>query len=171
MEKNYPQLQANEIVTHREVLNFYRATVLRQFDGLNSAQLNTTLPPSTMTLGGMLKHLAYVEDWWFGEIYGGGEPHEPWAGVDWDADVDWDWHSAVHDSPERLRAFFEEAVARSNEVLDAASSWDDLSVLTSRRTGEKFSLRRIVLHLITEYARHAGHADLIRESIDGAVDL
>lgn len=171
MEKIQPPLQADEVDTLRAFLDYQRATLLRQCDGLDATQLNTALPPSTMTLGGMLKHLAYVEDWWFGEIFGGGEPIAPWTGVDWDADNDWDWHSAVDDTPEQLRALFEESVMRSNAVLDAAASWDELSVKQSRRTGEQFSLRWMVVHMLEEYARHAGHADLIRESIDGAVNL
>lgn len=171
MDKIQPPFQADEVDTLRAFLDYQRATLLRQCDGLDATQMNTTLPPSTMTLGGMLKHLAYVEDWWFGEIFGGGEPIAPWVGVDWDADNDWEWHSAVDDTPEQLRSLFEASVARSNAVLDAAASWDELSVKRSKRTGEQFSLRWMVVHLLEEYARHAGHADLIRESIDGVVNL
>lgn len=171
MEKIQPPFQADEVDTLRAFLDYHRATLLCQCEGLDATQLSTTLPPSTMTLGGMLKHLAYVEDWWFGEIFGGGEPIAPWAGVDWEADNDWDWHSAVDDSPDQLRTLFKESVARSNAVLDAATSWNERSVKASKRTGEQFSLRWIVVHMLEEYARHAGHADLIRESIDGATNL
>lgn len=166
-----PPHQADEVTTLRAFLDFYRDTVLRQCEGLDATALNATLPPSTMTLGGLLKHLAYVEEWWFGIVFGGRDPGEPWAGVDWDADRDWDWHSAAEDTPEALRALFSAAVARSNAVLDAVASWDELSVTPSRRAGDKFSMRWIVVHMLEEYARHAGHADLLRESIDGAVDL
>lgn len=163
--------QADETATLRGFLDLYRDTILRQCAGLTADQLNTALPPSTMTLGGLLKHLAYVEDWWFGEIFIGGPPIAPWSRVDWEADSDWDWHSAVADTPDQLHALYAQAVVRSNGILDAVVSWDELSVKPSRRTGELFSLRWIVVHLVEEYARHAGHADLIRESIDGVVGL
>jgi hypothetical protein len=97
---------------------------------------------------------------------------EPWASVDWDADRDWDWHSAADDSPEELRRLFDDSVAASDAIIAEAladGGLDRLSVTESRRPGEgAFSLRWIVVHMIEEYARHNGHADLIRESIDGA---
>ena len=66
-----------------------------------------------MTLGGMLKHLAYVEDSWFSEVLLGRAPGPPWNTVDWDADHDWDWHSAAGDSPGQILALWQDAVARS----------------------------------------------------------
>lgn len=171
MEKIQPPFQADEVDTLRAFLDYYRATLLHQCDGLDPAQLNTKLPPSSMTLGGMLKHLTGVEDWWFGQVFLDRPADELWGEIDWDADNDWDWHSAEGDSPEQLRTQFEDAVRRSNAILDSAASWDELSVKASQRTGQQFSLRWIVVHMLEEYARHAGHADLIRESIDGAVNL
>ena len=162
--------QANEVETLRAFLDHYRATILRQCEGLTADQLAQRLLPSTMTLGGMLKHLAGVEDWWFGEVFRGLPRVEPFASANWDEDMDWDWESAVGDSPETLRSLLSEAITRSNAMLDTAGL-DELSVMPSQRTGKPISLRWIVVHLIEEYARHAGHADLIRESIDGAVDL
>jgi uncharacterized damage-inducible protein DinB len=132
--------------------------------------LSATLAPSTMTLGGMLKHLALVEQWWFSEVLLGNPQAEPWASVDWDADADWDWHSAVDDSPEQLRATFDAATAASDDIIVATlldGGLDRLSVRESGRGHGAFSLRWIILHMIEEYARHNGHADLLRESIDG----
>lgn len=171
MEQVHPPFQADEVDTLRAFLNYYRATILRQCEGLDADQLKVVLAPSTMTLGGMLKHLTGVEDWWFGQVFLDRPADKLWGEIDWDADPDWDWHSAAHDTPDQLRTQFQDAVDRSNTILDTAASWSELSVKTSRRTGERISLRWIVVHLIEEYARHAGHADLIRESIDGAVDL
>src|SRR5690349_22804848 len=85
-------------------LDWHRQTLQVKTAGLDAAQLGQRLEPSTMTLGGMLKHLAYVEDWWFNQVFAGNETHEPWTSVDWDADEDWDWNSATHDSPEELHA-------------------------------------------------------------------
>ena len=157
--------QADEVTTARAFLDFQRATVLGKASGLDAAGLAQPLAPSSMTLGGLLKHLAYVEHWWTREVFLGLEPQEPWASVDWSADEDWDWHSAAADDPASLLRLLEASIAASDEVL-SASTPDDLSVGRSR-TGEQFSLRWIVLHLIEEYARHAGHADLLREAVDG----
>ena len=63
-----------------------------------------------MTLGGLVKHLALVEDDWFSVVLMGNEDAEPWAPVDWDADPDWEWRTAADDTPEELRALFDEAV-------------------------------------------------------------
>ena len=161
-----PPLAADELTTLRAFLDHHRATLGIKTAGLDAEQLRATLPPSDMTLGGMLKHLALVENWWFHEVFRGGEPTEPWASVDWDDDADWDWHSAVHDTPEQLQELLAREVAASDRVVAEASSLDDLSQKPGR-TGERFSLRWILVHMIEEYARHNGHADLIRQSIDG----
>lgn len=148
-------------------LEYHRETLRQKAGGLDATQLDTVLPPSEMTLGGMVKHLGLVENSWLRDRFKGEGLSEPWASTDWDADFDWDWHSAKDDSPEQVWALYEEMVADADEVI-AGASLDDLSVGKSRQTGEPFSLRWILLHLIEEYARHNGHADLIRESIDGA---
>ncbi len=169
-----PPLAADETTMLRSFLDFYRATVRRQAEGLTQQQLAIRLEPSTMTLGGLLKHLAIVEESWFDEKLAGEELGEPWAEVDWDSDRDWEWRTAADDSPEYLFALYDRAVAAGNRRIDGAlagAGLDTESVRPSPRTGEKFTLRWILVHLIEEYARHAGHADLIRESIDGAVDL
>jgi MoaA/NifB/PqqE/SkfB family radical SAM enzyme len=155
-------------------LDFYRATVRRQAEGLTPEQLATPLAPAIMTLGGMLKHLALVEESWFLRYLEGQELSEPWVGVDWDTDPDWEWHSAAADPPEELFALYDRAIAVANDCTDRAlakAGLDTPSVRPSRREGVPFTLRWILVHLIEEYARHAGHADLIRESIDGQVDL
>lgn len=147
-------------------LEFLRATVTLKTSGLTDEQLTRTHPPSTMTPAGMLKHLAFVEDWWSTHKFLGHPQLEPWTEVDWRVDRDWDWRTALDDPPEELRALWEASVARSRAIIDAAD-FEDLSVATFRN-GERFSMRWMVLHLIEEYARHCGHLDLIRESIDGA---
>jgi uncharacterized damage-inducible protein DinB len=171
LERTDPPLRADETTTLLTYLAFHRDTLRLKTEGLDAAQLNTTLPPSTMTLGGMLKHLALVESSWFNDVLMGRPEVEPWASVDWDADRDWDWHSAAQDSPEDLRRLFDEAVAASDAIIREAladGGLSRLSVRESRRVGEgAFSLRWILVHMIEEYARHNGHADLISESIDG----
>lgn len=169
-----PPLAADEVTMLRAFLGYYRATVRRQAEGLTREQLAQPLPPATMTLGGMLKHLAVVEDNWFTGIVEGKELTEPWDCVDWDADPDWEWHSAAADDPVELFALYDRAIAAADASIEralAAGGLDAESVRLSQRQGTPFTLRWILVHLIEEYARHAGHADLIRESIDGATDL
>ena len=152
-------------------LDYHRDTLRLKTEGLTAEQLAATLAPSTMTLGGMMKHLALVEDYWLGEVLLGREAAEPWRSADWETDHDWEWHSAAGDDPVPLRALFDETVAASDRILAEAvrDGLDRESVRGNRHTGEKFTLRWILVHLIEEYARHNGHADLIRESIDGTV--
>jgi uncharacterized damage-inducible protein DinB len=173
-----PPLAADEVTMLRSFVDFYRATIRRQCEGLTVEQLRTPLPPSTMTLAGMLKHLAYVEDVWFNVRLAGNDPAAPWDTVDWAADSDWDWNSALEDTPEQLTALFDGAVAASERILDQVlgeTPADGAGVLdrTSVRPGRRghISLRWILVHMVEEYARHAGHADLLREALDGATDL
>ena len=166
-----PRTTAGEADTLLDFLDFHRETLRIKTSGLDAGQLGRALPPSAMTLGGMLKHLAFVEQWWFRCVFLGEEYAEPWASVDWRSDADWDWHSAADDSPESLRAMFDGEVAGSEQVLADALVKGGLEQLSVRRsrTGDQFSLRWILVHMVEEYARHNGHADLIRESIDGQV--
>jgi hypothetical protein len=93
---------------------------------------------------------------------------EPWSGVDWDVDPDWEFRTGATLDPDEVRDRYREACARSNAVVAAAAGPEQLSAQPSR-SGQSFSLRWVLLHLIEETARHAGHADLLREAIDGEV--
>jgi uncharacterized damage-inducible protein DinB len=164
-----PPLAADEAATLLGFLDYQRATLAWKCSGLDAAGLRATVGPSSMTLGGMLKHLAYVEDLWCSRWLHGQERQPPWDTVDWTADPDWDWHSAAEDTPEQLRALWGDAVARSRALVNEALADGGLERLV-RRTwpdGRAPSLRWILVHLIEEYARHNGHADLLRESVDG----
>jgi len=164
-----PPVAAGEADTLIGFLEFQRATFAWKTAGLNAAGLATTVAASSMTLGGMLKHLALVEDWWFSQWLRGNKPAAPWDAVDWDADADWDWHSAVSDTPEQLRAIWEENVVRSRQCVTDALAEGDLGQPAKRSwpDGRSPSMRWILTHMIEEYGRHNGHADLIRESVDG----
>jgi hypothetical protein len=150
-------------------LDWCRATLRLKTCDLDADQLNRTLPPSTMTLGGMVKHVAWVESWWFVETFLGEPPSEPWASAPWKEDGDWEWHSAADDSPGEIWALFDREVDRARTIVAGADDLDAHAVRANRRTGEPISLRWILVHMIEEYARHLGHADLLRESIDGSV--
>ncbi len=160
-------LAADERTTLLAMLQWQRDTLRMKTEGLDAEQLDTTLPPSDLTLGGMLKHMAYVEDWWFGIVFLGRTPAPPFDDVDWEADEDWDWHSASGAPPEELRALFDRFVETSDQVITAAESLEQIGEGRRGKTGEGISLRWILVHMIEEYARHNGHADLIRQSIDG----
>ena len=174
IERVTPPLSGTETEVLVGMLDWHRDTLRIKTDGLDAEQLDQRLEPSTMTLGGMLKHMAYVEDWWFNQVFAGNPEPEPWASVDWEADNDWDWHSATVDTPDQLRALLDEAIAASDQILDealaASDGLDALGQMPSRRhPGQRFNLRWVIVHMLEEYARHNGHADLIRESIDGRV--
>jgi uncharacterized damage-inducible protein DinB len=149
-------------------LDFQRETMLLKAEGLDREQLARVHPPSTLTLGGLLNHLALVEDSWFPVRFAGLPENELWAGIDWHADRDYEFRTAAEVEPDELRRRYEEACARSREVVAAARDLDQFSV-EARGNGAKFQLRWVLLHLIEETARHAGHADLLREAIDGTV--
>jgi uncharacterized damage-inducible protein DinB len=164
-----PPPAADEAATLVGFLDYQRATFEWKSSGLDAAGLAATIGASSMTLGGMLKHLALNEDSWFSERLAGRPPEPPWDMVDWDADPDWEWHSAAQDRPEQLMTLWQDAVARSRAALAEALAEGGLDQL-GRLTwpdGNAPSLRRILVDLIEEYARHTGHADLIRESVDG----
>ena len=161
-----PPFDADERAMLLGFLDLYRATLIRKAAGLTQEELARPLPPSTLTLGGLLKHMAVVEDDWFTSDMAGRDLPEPWVSVDWEVDPDWDLNSAKDDSPEELLTLFETACERSRAVVAACDSLDQRSMKTDRR-GEYFTLRWILVHMIEEYARHCGHADFLREAIDG----
>ena len=166
-----PPIAEGEVATLLGFLEYQRATFAWRCGGLDAAGLSVTVAASTMTLGGMIKHLAYVEDHWFFHVLLGRERQPPFDAVDWAADSDWDWHSAAADTPEQLVALWRETVDRSRAAVEGALATAGLEQRARRRwpDGNAPSLRWILVHMIEEYARHNGHADLIRESVDGVV--
>jgi uncharacterized damage-inducible protein DinB len=163
-----PELGADERTMLSAYLDYHRATLVWKASGLTQAQLATTIASSSLTIAGLVKHMALVEDSWFTERFAGLPEPQPWDGVDWDADPDWEFRTALEDTPEALLAQYAESCARSRAVVAAADSLDQRSVAESRHEpGQHFTLRWILLHMIEETARHNGHVDLIREAIDG----
>jgi uncharacterized damage-inducible protein DinB len=164
-----PPIAADETATLLGFLDYQRATFAWKCRGVDSAGLVVTVGVSSMTLGGMLKHMAYVEQSWFSRSLHDRQAEPPWDTVDWKADPDWEWHSAAQDSPEQLFAMWDGAVARSRELVTEALADGGLDQPARRSwpDGTAPSLRWIICHMIEEYARHNGHADLLRESIDG----
>jgi len=116
-ERPEPPRDGAEAATLLGFLDYQRATLQRKCRGLSDEQLRVTLPPSPVTLGGLLKHLACVEDSWFTEVVVCLPLPEPWASVDFDADPDWAWHSAAADSGDTLRTLWAERVDRSRGIV------------------------------------------------------
>jgi uncharacterized damage-inducible protein DinB len=164
-----PPVAADEVATLLGFLDFQRATLAWKCQGLDADGLGVSVAASTMTLGGMLKHLALVERSWCSKRLLGRRLGAPWDDVDWSADPDWDWHSAADDTPEQLRALWQGAVEQSRADVAEALADGGLDRLARQGwpDGRTPSLRWILCHLIEEYARHNGHADLIREAVDG----
>ena len=161
----------DETATLLGFFEYQRATLAWKCEELDAAGLAATVGASSMTLGGLLKHMAYVEDLWCSRRLHGRAPEPPWDTVDWDADVDWDWNSAAEDSPDDLRMMWQHAVERSRAAVAEALSAggpDHPAVWIDDDFGVPPNLRWILVHMIEEYARHNGHADLLRESVDGA---
>lgn len=150
-----------------------RANLRGRCEGLDAEQLQRTLPPSAMTLGGLLKRVAVVESGWLSEHFADGPLVAPFDTAPWDDDLDWDWHSAARDTPDELFAIFDRSVEQSRRIVAQALAAGGLGTPAVRpmADGEHASLRWILLHLIEEYAQHNGHADLIRESIDGRIAI
>ena len=167
MHRTDPDLRADERTTLIQFLDYHRATFLGKVEGLTQDQMRVRLPSSGLTLGGLVKHLALVEDSWFQEDFLGLPIPAPFTDVDWDADPDWEFRTAADDSPDELLGLYTAACERSRAVVAAAETLDVLSVATSRQDGGHYSLRWILVHMIEETARHNGHADLLREAIDG----
>jgi hypothetical protein len=161
-----PPFAVDERSTLLAFLDYFRTVLARKAVGLTAEQLATTLPPSTLTLGGLLKHMAFVETYWFATVWAAEPDGEPWSSVDWTATPDWEFESAAGDQPRELIALFESAVARSRRTIAECVELD----ATVQSRDRQISLRWILVHMIEEYARHCGHADLIRESLDGSTD-
>jgi hypothetical protein len=115
--------------------------------------------------------MAYVENHWFSDWLMGRDKLSPWREVDWSQDRDWDWNSAANDTPEQLLGLWHDACEMSRLDVATALENSDLGQLAKRTwpNGDSPSLRWILVHMIEEYARHNGHADLLREAIDGQV--
>jgi hypothetical protein len=166
-----PPLAGSDAEHLTGALDRLRWTFRWKSSGLDAEGLNAHIGASALTLGGLLKHLAFVEDYTFTVKFKGVPPGQPWESVDWDnAGEDWVFLSAAEDSPERLYSLWDSAVERSRSRLAAAladGGFDQPADLGWQ--GQHASLRRLVCDLIEEYGRHTGHADLLRESVDGRV--
>jgi uncharacterized damage-inducible protein DinB len=167
-ETSQPPGEADSLLS---VLARNRRTFAWKTYGLTTQDLRATTAASTMTIGGLVKHMALVEADWLAVKLAGQEYGSPWDAVDFDADPDWEWRTGALDSPDELYAVWRAAVERSRELvtevirergLDGPASF----TLPDGRTP---TVRAMLLDMIEEYARHTGHADILREAVDGRV--
>jgi uncharacterized damage-inducible protein DinB len=165
-ERAEPPLRAGEREMLLGWLDYHRATLLWKCEGLSDDQLRQrAVPPSALTLLGLVRHLAECEHSWFRKVLL--DEDLPYLYVtEQDNDADFNDVDAA-DVAEDIRTF-ERACQAAREVIASIPDLDTVSKKPDRRTGEQFSLRWIITHMIEEYARHNGHADLLRERIDGA---
>ena len=164
-----PPLAGSETDHLVGALERLRATFRWKADSLNDDQLKVRVGASALTLGGLLKHLAAVEDSTFTTKLRGDPISGPWEGMGWTGDNDWELSSAAEDSSKVLYALWDGAVARSRQRLGAALTTGGLDQLihATSAAGHQANLRRLICDLIEEYGRHTGHADLLREAVDG----
>ncbi|MBY3554139.1 DinB family protein [Modestobacter lapidis] len=170
-ERVDPPFRDGERAALEAWLEFHRATLLHKCAGLTAEQLGRrSVPPSTMSLRGLVRHMTEVERSWFRRVLDGQQAAPLYYGPD-DDDGDFDGVGRDPDHPDadtavaRELATFTGELATSRALAAAHDSLDDTGA--SPRHGQRVSLRWIHLHMIEEYARHNGHADLLREAIDG----
>ena len=156
-----PRRVAGERPMYQSWLDFHRGTLLWKCAGLSDAQLKSaSVPPSALTLLGLLRHMAEVERWWFRTKAAGLELPDLYCPDD---DKDGDFDNVADADVERDRATFKAECLAADEAVREMSLDDTFA----GRDGP-ISLRWAYVHMIEEYARHNGHADLLRERIDGA---
>ncbi|MGZ4600066.1 MAG: mycothiol transferase [Oryzihumus sp.] len=166
-----PPIAGTDVEQLLGALDRLRWTFRWKADGLDAAGLQARIGASTLTLGGLLKHLAACEDYMFTTKMRGEPIGAPWDANGWDGSNDWEFASAADDSPAELYALWDGAVERSRARVAAALAEGGLDqpVHASSPDGQHASLRRLVCDMVEEYGRHTGHADLLREAVDGRV--
>jgi hypothetical protein len=166
-----PPLSGGEVDHLLGALDRLRWTFRWKADGLTAEQLAVRLPSSSLTLGGLLKHLAANEDYWTTYKLAGAPMPSVWDGNGWKDDDDWEFTSATADSPDFLYELYDGAVARSRAAISAAIDLGalDQQIHMTEVASEPVILRRLVYDMVEEYGRHTGHADLLREAVDGRV--
>lgn len=143
-------------------LDYQRAVIARKVEGLDPNQLVRRLEPSTLTLGGIIQHLTEVERWWFRDVFSA----EAGLGYRWsEEDPDGDFELEPGTTADQLVSGYQREIERCREAI-TGRSLDSLAA--NPPGGRDVSLRWILVHMVEETARHAGHADLLRESIDRA---
>ncbi|GAA2373934.1 mini-circle protein [Catellatospora methionotrophica] len=164
-----PPAVAGEAETLLGSLERQRATFAWKCAGLDAAGLRSSVGISLMTLGGLLKHMAYMEDVNFTGDLAGAELPPPWEDLERSAGPGAEWRTAASDPPAELYQLWEQAVDRSRAAVNDVLMTTGVDTVYTAPDGSLLTLRRLLVDMIEEYARHTGHADLIREAYDGRV--
>ncbi|MFJ5996935.1 DinB family protein [Streptomyces sp. NPDC092370] len=165
-ERVGPPAIADEREMLRGYLDFHRATLALKCEGLTDDELRRqSMPPSTLSLLGLVRHMAEVERSWFRRIINGEDIPLVWSD-DFDFQVAYDAREA--DRQEAFDAWRAE-IEHARRIEAVAESPDVIA--HDRRKDQRVSLRMVMLHMIHEYARHNGHADFLREGLDGSVGV
>lgn len=158
-------LHGDEVETALITLERNRQTFAWKCADVDGAGMAHRVGASSITLGGLLKHLAWVEELYFQQHLAAKPTMAPFDTLDLETDWDeWAWRTAADDSPDTLRALWRDTVHRSRDSLAEALAGGGLD----QPTAQGMNLRRLLADMIEEYARHTGHADLLREAVDGS---
>lgn len=155
-------LSGDERVMLDTFLDFQRGVLLRKVAELEEEGLRRPMTPSGLSMLGLLKHLAYVERWWFRAVFAGEDVAFPWT----DEDPDADWRPEADETPEQIRDLYMGEVAAARAIV-AAASLEDVAAAPQNDRDRGVTMRWILFHMLEEYARHLGHADIMRELVDG----
>ncbi|MEQ8717677.1 MAG: DinB family protein [Acidimicrobiales bacterium] len=161
MERIHPDFTGDERTLLTQFLDYHRATLLMKTDGLDESQVRRTVAGSDMSLLGLVRHMAEVERFWFRICFVGEDIGARWVN---DAGRDAAFHPSGTDTLSEATAAYLEEIERADEIV-ATASLDGRVVHHPR--GHQIDMRWILIHMVTETARHNGHADLIRQSVDG----
>jgi uncharacterized damage-inducible protein DinB len=157
-DRRTPFIVGDESTTLLAFLAYLRQSVVRKLDGLSEHDARRALVPSGTSLAGLVKHLTNNERYWMGHIWAG-QPGAP-------ADPD-DWTVSRHESIDQLLDNYRAAWKDSDTLIEGAPDFD--APCAEEYRGHRMTLRWVITHLLEETARHAGHADITRELIDGSV--
>jgi hypothetical protein len=160
---------APELRSLRDVLDAHRDKLVQAMTGIDDRDLRKAIVPSGTTLLGIVKHLGFIERWWFQIVFAGLDVPLAWKADDPKAE----WRIEPHETTQDIISFYLGEVARSRELIAGAApeTLAHGTVATSRGPASEFSLRWILLHMIEETAQHNGHADILRELIIGEATL
>lgn len=161
----YPDLDGDERTTLTQFLDHYRHQATTQLLRLSDSQARTrSLPATALTPGGVVKHLAHMEDHWFTARIGGGQLPEPWSSAPFESRPDWDFESSIEDSVGEIAALYREACGRSRRVAERLPSLDTKAPRPSFGKGP-VTLRWVMVHMLEETACHAGHLQLLTDPV------
>lgn len=165
IERHEPATTADERPMLEGWLDYHRQTLAWKCEGLTEAQLRTaSAQPSELTLMGLVRHMAEVERFWFRRVLAA----EDAAPIYYtEEDPDGDFHLSETDTWQEAEATWQAEIASARRNA-SRFALNDITEGKHYRTGERYNLRWLYTHMIEEYARHNGHADLVRERVDGA---